>query len=706
MSHGISCTVVDGIATLTLAMDGRANKINPAFGLGLADALAEALATDGLAGIVVTSGHKDFCVGADLDVLYADRDPAAVLEKVRALGALYRQLETVKVPVVAVLAGSALGGGYELALACHRRFAVDDPRIQFGLPEVNLGVIPGAGGTQRLPRLIGIQAALELMLQGKLVRAPKALAAGLVDDLAPTAAEAQDRAVAWIRANRGARQPWDRGAPIPGPAATSVDARNIVMAATAMLFKKTAGAFKAPEALLAVVQEGLRLNFDRSLELEARAFTRLAVSDQAKDMIRTFFFHKNAADKHEGLPRTDAPGFGKVTVLGAGMMGAGIAYLCAAKGMAVVLKDIRAEAVDAGLAHIRGQIAERHKHASEADRAAILARVTGTVDIAPCAGSDLVIEAVIEDVAVKHRVIGEIEPLLAPGAVFASNTSALPITDLAAAARAPDRFIGLHYFSPVEVMPLLEIIRGAQTSDETVARCLAFARVTGKTPIVVNDGYAFYTTRVFSAYIVEGAQLVAEGHDPVLVEWAARTAGMVVPPLQVFDEVTLRLACHAFDQAEAYRPGIGQLAGARLVRRLVDAGRVGKAAGAGFYDYEAGRRQQLWNGLAALAAPRPAVTGVAYLARRLLYAQLAEVGRALEDGVLRTHRDADVGAVFGIGFAPATGGPLAAMDRITLPRLVAELDELAAEAGERFAPATVLRRMAGTGERFYGDPGR
>lgn len=701
MSHGITCTVQDGIATLTLAMEGRANKINTAFGEGLAAALGEALATPGVAGIVVVSGHKDFCVGADLEALYLDRDPAAFLDKVRRLGALYRQLETAKLPVVAVLAGSALGGGFELALACHHRVAVADPRIQLGLPEVNLGVIPGAGGTQRLARMLGIQPALEVMMQGKIVRAPRALDAGLVDALAPDADAARTAAIAWIRANPGARQPWDRGQPIPGPAPTSLEARNIFMAANAMLFKKTAGAFKAPEALLAVVQEGLRLNFDRALELEARAFTRLAVSDQAKDMIRTFFFHKNAADKHEGLPSTAAPGFTKVTVLGAGMMGAGIAYLCAAKGLQVVLKDIRPEAVEAGLAHVRGEIAQRQRHLSEADRATILARVHGTVELGPVAGSDLVIEAVVEDMAVKHRVIREVEPLLAPGAVFASNTSALPITDLAAASGAADRFIGLHYFSPVEVMPLLEIIRGAHTSDETVARCLAFARLTGKTPIVVNDGYAFYTTRVFSAYIVEGAQLVAEGHDPVLVEWAARASGMVVPPLQVFDEVTLQLACHAFEQAERYRPGIAQLAGARLVRRLVESGRGGKAAGAGFYDYVDGRRQGIWSGLRALGGPPPAETGVAILGRRLMYAQLAEVGRAMDAGILRVPRDADVGAVFGIGFAPATGGPLALMDRIGIRQLVEGLETLAATAGDRYSPPAILRRMSADNARFY-----
>jgi len=699
-NYGISYEIVDGVATVMLAMAGRANKVNGDFGQGLLAALDGVLASGAASGIIIASAHKDFCVGADLDMLYVERDTARMYAMVRQLGALYRRLETCGIPVVAALTGSALGGGYELALACHRRIALDDARVQLGLPEVNLGVIPGAGGTQRLPRLIGVQQALELMAQGKVLRAPKALSAGLVDELASSPDELKARAVAWIRANKGARQPWDSGQAPPGVAPNGPEARQIFIAAAAMLYKKTAGTMKAPEELLAVVQEGLRLSFDRGMEVEARAFARLATSDQAKDMIRTLWFFRTAAEKHAGLPRAESDGVSKVTILGAGMMGAGLGYLAASAGKQVVLKDISAEALEKGLAHARAQVAERQRHLPAEARETMLARVTGTLTNEPIQGSDLVIEAVVENLDVKHRVIRDVEPLLAPNAIFASNTSALPITDLAAASQASDRFIGLHFFSPVEQMPLLEIIRGKDTSEQTVARALAFCRAIGKLPIVVNDGYGFYTTRVFSAYILEGANLVAEGHDPVLVEYGARVAGMVVPPLQVFDEVTLRLAAHAFEQAKRYR-GEVDLPGIRLVTALVAAGRTGRADGGGFYGYVEGKRQGIWPGLAGMvAAPRQQAT-VEQLGRRLILAQVAEVGRALDDRVLVHPRDADVGAVFGVGFAPSTGGPLSWVDRQGAGRVVTELEALAASVGARFAPARALRDLAASGARFF-----
>ncbi len=692
-----------GIGTLWLQGATGVNKIDHAFGRALIDQVAALAEVQGLTGVIVATAYRDWCVGADLEFLYGARDPAHLLEGVLALTRSYRALETIGVPVVAALTGSALGGGFELALACHHRVGLDDSRVKLGLPEVSLGVIPGAGGTQRLPRLIGFQAALELIGQGRVLPAPAAKAKGLIDDLQPTPEAVLEAARAWILAHPGHRAPWDRqGFTWPAPAPDSDDARNLFMAGSAMLYKKTAGAYPAAEAAFTAAQEGARLAFDRALELEARLFVKLATSDGAKDMIRTFFFHKNAADKLEGLPRGDGADFSRIAVLGAGMMGAGLAWICARAGYDVVLKDIGQPALDRGMAHIGKQATKLARHKPQAEVDAILARVRPSLDLQDLRGVDLVIEAVFEDIGLKHRVIREVEPLLAPDAVFASNTSALPITDLAKASVAPGRFVGLHFFSPVEVMPLLEVIEGAGTSAETLARCLAFGRRIRKTPIVVGDGFGFYTTRVFAAYILEGAQLVAEGHEPALIEWAARVAGMAVPPLQVFDEITLVLGKHVVAGAKPYLGDQLDIPGADLVVRMVDElDRTGRAHGAGFYDYADGRRRGLWPGLADLAGGPPTETGVDLLAFRLLAIQAAEVARALDEGILKRHRDAELGAVLGLGFSPPSGGPLAWMDRQGLPALVARLDALAEACGARYTPAPILRRMAARGERFF-----
>lgn len=697
-----------GVATLTLAMP-KVNIINDAFGQGLDQGLNWALAQAGLKGIIITSAHREFCAGADIDKIYRMRDPAVVFEQITTLSRLFRRIETTPVPVVAALNGTALGGGYELALACHRRIAVNDPHLEVGLPEVQLGLLPGAGGTQRLPRMLGIQAAAEAILQGKQFRAPKALKAGLIDELVIDRAALLPAAHEWIANNPKPKKPWDQKQfRIPGPQPGSADARNLFMAASAMLRKKTAGVFKAPESALSAIQEGLSLDFDRALEVEVRYFVGLVVGDQFKDMIRTLWFFRQAALKHEGLPRLAAgedAGINKVAILGAGMMGAGLAYVCAAAGYEVVLKDINEDALAKGVAHFEAELAQRKRHLDEAGRKQIRARLTPSVELAALAGSDLIIEAVFENLELKHRVTKEAEPQLSPGGIWASNTSALPIADLAQASAHADRFIGLHYFSPVEVMPLLEIVRGPATSDQTLARCLDFTRRINKLPIVVNDGYAFYTTRVFSSYIMEGAQLVAEGHDPVLIEWAARQAGMVVAPLQVFDEVTLTLGLKASSQSRKY---LGDAAvdtdAMGLIKAMVeDHKREGKAAGAGFYDYKDGRRTGLWSGLKALTKGEPAQTGVAYLARRLLLVQAVQAVNCLEQGILRNERDGEVGAIFGIGFAPNSGGPFAWLDRQDLRAVVRELSELSERCGVRYAPPAKLRELAEKHQKFFPD---
>lgn len=696
-----------GIATLTLAMDGGVNKIDETFGKGLEDAMEWALAREGLKGIIIATAHRDFCVGADIDMLYEQRDPAALYERVRQLQLGYRRIETCGVPVVAALTGSALGGGYELALSCHHRVALDDARVQIGLPEVSLGVIPGAGGTQRLSRMIGVQAALEVIAAGQMgvKRAPKAKGAGLVDELCPTPEAVLEAAAAWIKANPGhTKQPWDdRKFKFPPPRPGTAEARDLGVGICAFLQKRTAGAYLAPQVAICSVMEGGALTFDRALEVEARYFVELAVGDQAKDMIRTLWYHKNAADKHEGLPSTDEQGIEKIGILGAGMMGAALAWVCAKSGHQVVLKDIKQAQLDAADKHCQELTAKGARHLPAAEREALLGRIKTTLELEDLKGCDLIIEAVFEDINLKHRVTKETEPLLSEDGIWASNTSALPITDLAQASETPGRFIGLHFFSPVEKMPLLEIILGAKTSEQTLARTLAFCRRIKKTPIVVNDGYAFYTSRVFSTYLMEAVQMVAEGHEPALIEQAARAAGMVVGPLQVFDEVTLSLVRHAMEGGRKYvgdRPDLGP--GVALLQKLVDEhARHGKAAGAGFYDYKDGKRQGIWPGLRGLASGTPDETGLELLGRRLLLIQSVEAVRAKEAGVIRHNRDADVGGIFGIGFAPNTGGPFSYLDRLGLKNVVEELRRYAARYGERYTPPERLVQMAEGGQRFY-----
>ena len=699
-----------GVATLVMQMDGRANKVNPTFGEDLNRIVDEALAQPALKGIILATGHKDFCVGADLDFVYRVRDPKAVYEAVGQLNALYRKLETCGKPVVAALTGSALGGGYELALACHHRITLDRPDIQLGLPEVSLGVIPGAGGTQRLPRLLGIQPALMLIAEGKIVRASNALAQGLVDAVVTSPEALRTAALEFIAKNPRAKQPWDKpDFKYPGMhQPDTLEFRQLFAVGGALLTKRTAGVYAAPEAAISAVYEGTSLPLDAALVVEGRYFAARVTSDQAKDMIRTFWYHKNAVEKQEGLPRVEKSGYKTIGILGAGMMGAGLAFICAQRGFEVVLKDIRQDALDKGLAHIDEQISKRAKHASADERAALRGRIKATLetqDLAPC---DLIIEAVVENIDVKHRVTREVAAVLGPNAHWASNTSAIPMNDLSPAWRDGKTFIGLHYFSPVEQMPLVEIIVGAETSDDTLARALAFSRELKKTAIVVNDGYGFYTTRVFSAYIMEAAQLVAQGHDPTLVEYAARRAGMVVSPLKVFDEVTLTLAMHAIGTRDRWEhskankapSGVTEWPGFKLVQAMVEQGRTGKGAGAGFYDYSA-KPRRLWAGLAGLAAGKPSHTGFEYIQNRLMLSQALEAARCLEEGILRDKRDAEIGAILGLGFAPNTGGPLAYLDRFGLRNAVTALDALTRELGDRYAPPALMRQMAETHGTFF-----
>ncbi|HET9821555.1 MAG TPA: 3-hydroxyacyl-CoA dehydrogenase NAD-binding domain-containing protein, partial [Burkholderiaceae bacterium] len=547
----------DGIATLTWQMsDAPMNVLNAASMAAYADAVQRAIADPAVKGVIVTSGKPEFIAGGDLNMLLAFDDAQAMTRFTEELHALMRGIEKSGKPFVAALNGSALGGGYEVALSCHRRIAADNPKAQIGLPEVGLGLLPGGGGTQRLPRLIGIRPALPFLLEGKKVSPAQALKAGMVDELVAPA-ELLERARAWLLAARpeDAIQLWDRkGFKLPGGPVQSPAGYETFTAGNALLRAKTFGNYPAPEAIMSCVYNGCQVDIDTALKVEAREFVKLTVGPVSKNMIRTLFFGIGEAGKLAARPKGVPPAsYRRVGILGAGMMGAGIAHAFASRGTACVLKDVSLAKAQGGLDVSRklsdARVAKGRM--SAADQAALLARITPTESAADLRGCDLIIEAVFEQRDLKARVTREAEPMLAEGGVFASNTSTLPITGLAEVSARPNKFIGLHFFSPVDRMPLVEIIRGAKTDDETVAHAYDAVVALGKTPIVVNDSRGFFTSRVFGTFVLEGAAMLDEGVPAAVVENAGIQAGMPVGPLAVLDETALSLSVHVLEQTRA-----------------------------------------------------------------------------------------------------------------------------------------------------------
>jgi 3-hydroxyacyl-CoA dehydrogenase / enoyl-CoA hydratase / 3-hydroxybutyryl-CoA epimerase len=680
--------VSETICHMEMKMPGKSNKINYAFVEDLREAIDVMSAYRGIAGVILSSDHNDFCVGADLDMVLATNDPISINNLVKNLCLELRRLETCKKPVVALLTGSALGGGFEIALACHRRIALASPRFRIGLLEVSLGLIPGAGGTQRLPRLIGLQSSIEAILQAKSLDTNAALNAGFIDAIYDTRAQLLQEATIWIEKNPTYRQPWDKkptGIPVPAP--QSEEARHIFMEARALLEEKNAGAMLAPQLALRAIQEGLHLSFDKGMETENHYFLQVISGQQSKDMIRTLWLYKSSAEKQEGLPYLENARIKTVGIIGAGMMGAGLASVCANFGFNVILKDIAQKNLDRALERCR-------LHCKEA----VMARIQAVLENQPLASCDLIIEAVFENLELKHQILQEVEPLLQSDTIWASNTSALPITEIAKKSLRPANIIGLHYFSPPEKMQLVEIICSKNTSEETLARSLAFSKTTRKIPIVVNDAYAFYTSRIFFAYIMEAAELVAQGYNPLLIECAAKKAGMVVAPLKVSDEVTLTLMVHAMSESEQYW-GKLESKGLLLIQKLVNLGRTGKAAKKGFYEYDG--KRQIWRGLKELVGLEAKDQDITYLQKRLMLIQCAQVAQTIELGIIKQHRDAEIGAIFGIGFAPQTGGPLAYMDNYGLKSLVNDLEIFSKTCGARYAPAPLLYKMAENHNRFH-----
>jgi 3-hydroxyacyl-CoA dehydrogenase/enoyl-CoA hydratase/3-hydroxybutyryl-CoA epimerase len=710
----------DGVAIITWDVTAKSmNVMSRESMLALDGLIDRVLADDAIRGAVITSGKDSFAGGMDLNVLGAIRaeagdDPAQALFDFTMTGhRMLRKIERAGMdartnkggkPIAAALPGTALGIGLELPLACHRIFAADNPRAKIGLPEIMVGIFPGAGGTTRLVRKMGAMAAAPFLLEGKLSDPKKAKAAGIVDEVVddPVAA-ARD----WVLSEPKIVKPWDeKGYKMPGGAPYHPAGFMTFVGASAMVNGKTQGAFPAAKALLSAVYEGALVPFDTALKIEARYFTEVLMKPSSSAMIRSLFINKEALEKGASRPDVADEKVRKVGVLGAGMMGAGIALVSAQAGIDVVLLDRDQAAADKGKAYVADYTAKgiARKKTTQEKADAMLARIEATDDYAALAGCDLIVEAVFEDPKIKAEVTAKVEEVVGEDCIFASNTSTLPITDLARASKRPAQFIGIHFFSPVEKMALVEIIKGRATGDRAVAKALDFVRQIRKTPIVVNDARFFYANRCIIPYINEGMRMVAEGVAPALVENAARMLGMPLGPLQLVDETSIDLGAKI---ARATKAAMGEAYPDGAVDEVIfwmeGEGRLGRKAKAGFYDYDdKGKRQGLSEAVKAQYPQADAQPDLTEVQHRLLFAQVLEAVRALEEGVLEDIREGDVGAILGWGFAPWSGGPFSWLDMIGTPYAAERCDQLQAAHGDRFACPDLLREMAAKGQGFYG----
>jgi 3-hydroxyacyl-CoA dehydrogenase/enoyl-CoA hydratase/3-hydroxybutyryl-CoA epimerase len=710
----------DGIVVLTMDDPSQsANTMNAAYAASMAATLDRLEAEkDTVKGVVITSAKKTFFAGGDLnDLKAATKENAPELaEMVRAGKAQLRRLETLGVPVVAAINGAALGGGLEIALATHHRIALDSPKVQMGFPEVQLGLLPGAGGVVRTVRMLGIvDALMKLLMQGQRLRPDKALEAGILDETVTGLEQLVPAAKEWIKANPEAQQPWDvKGYKIPGGTPSNPKLAQNLPAFPSNLRKQLKGAnYPAPHHIMAAAVEGAQVDFDTAIEIEGRYFVDLLTGQVSKNMIQAFFFDMQQVNGDRGRPEgIESFQAKKAVVLGAGMMGAAISYVCAKAGIEVILKDVSLEAAEKGKSYSRGLVekAVARGRSTQEKGDELLARISPTDDPAAAAGADLVIEAVFEDPAVKAQVFEEIEPYLAPGALLGSNTSTLPITELAEGVTRPDEFIGLHFFSPVDKMPLLEIIKGEKTNEETLYRALDVAKQIKKTPIVVNDSRGFFTSRVIGTFINEGVGMLLEGIPAASIEQASNQAGYPAPVLQLSDELNLNLAVKirkATKEAIEAEGGVfKERPSFEVVDRLLAEGRGGKLAGAGYYDYEDGKRTGLWKGLKEMfpETPDPASISLRDLEERMLFAEALESVRCLDEGVIESVADANIGSILGIGFPGWTGGVLQYINGYEggVAGFVARARELAGQYGEHFEPPASLVEKAERGE-IYSD---
>ena len=694
----------DGIIILTLDSPNQsANTMNADFRVALENIVSKLKSETSITGIIFRSAKKTFFAGGDLDELIQARleDATPFFEMIQKMKAEFRYIETLGVPVVAALNGTALGGGWEIALGCHARIALNDPKTKFGLPEVTLGLLPGGGGIVRMVRLLGLQNAFPFLMEGKQFGVDKAKSLGLIQDIAETPEELMDKAIAWVKEHPKSQQPFDvKGYKIPGGDPKTPAVAQMLAIAPAMLRDKTKGCYPAPEAIMAAAVEGAQVDVDTALTIESRYFTYLATGQVSKNMIGTFWHGMNAIKAGASRPKDVAKWQAtKVGVLGAGMMGAGIAYSTAIKGVPVVLKDVSVENAEKGKAYsqklLDKKVSQGRMTAEKRDQ--VLSLITATASAEDLKGCDLIIEAVFENQELKAKVTQEAEAFLAEGGVMASNTSTLPITGLANASKDQANFIGLHFFSPVDKMQLVEIIKGKNTSAETLAKAYDYVQQIGKIPIVVNDSRGFFTSRVFGTFVQEGLRLLHEGVHPARIEMAALKAGMPVGPLAIQDEVALTLSEHVANETrkalQAEGKDLPRSGADDVIQTMIHTfDRKGKAAGAGFYDYPEGGKKHLWEGLNHWK--QDVDISEQEMIDRFLFVQSLDTLRCYEKNVLESIIDANIGSIFGIGFAPWTGGAIQFLNQYGLDQAVQRANELEAKYGERFkAPQRLVESV-------------
>jgi len=704
----------NNIVTVTMDMDGPVNSMSDAFLPALEATLGKLEADADLAGVVLASGKSTFFAGGDLNMLCAvtEETVEAFFEGMCATKAAMRRLEMLHAPVCAAINGAALGGGLELALSCHHRIAWNDRSVQLGFPEVTLGLLPGGGGNVKAVYLMGLMAANEYIVEGKRVAPEKALASGLIDAVIEDKDELLSAAKQWLLANKddeSARtQPWDtKGYKIPGGNIRNPQVAQMVTMGAPMIRKNTRGLLPAPEKIFDVAVQALTVDFETAMRIESRGLAELALTPQAKNMINTFFFQMNKVNGGASRPKEVPPQkTEKVGILGAGMMGQGIAYSSAMVGIEVVLKDISLDAAIKGKTYTQALLQKRVDKGRMTDEkmAQVLSLIHPTASDEDLDGCDLIIEAVFENMTLKHQMTRDLEPRLAEGGVWGSNTSTLPITQLAQASQNAEKFIGIHFFSPVDKMPLVEIIMGEQTGDLALAKAFDFTKQIKKTPIVVNDSLGFFTSRTFGTYLDEGVRLLVEGMKPLRIDNLGKAVGMPVGPLTVYDEVSLELSRKASQTWKEMGLSVGdddRSITAAVVETMVgDYGRGGRYHGGGFYEYGADGSKEVWSGLAELYGATTSPLSDADAKDRLLFRQVIEALKCLETGVLRTVADGNIGSIMGIGAPAWTGGLLQFVNTYGLQNFIDRCASLSAAYGERFqAPAIVAEKLA-NGETF------